>query len=309
MSRSQPASSTIRGGLTIVAAMALIGLIDNFVPIIAKESGLWQFHALRSLIAVAIIALVIKSRGRTLMPKRPLAVALRSLAIAASMLLYFGSLALMPIAEAGAGLFSSPIFVLIYSALFFKTRVGLWRILAVGAGFVGVIMVLKPDLSDFQLIILFPLAAGMLYGLGQTVTRHWCSDEDTLVVLLGFFVAIGIAGLVGTAVLTAFPPTAELRESAPFFLTGWEPPSARFLFWTVVQAVGSIVAVAGLVRGYQIADPTFMGVFEYSFLLFAGIWGYILWRDLPDATAVLGICLIIAAGATITLRSRRLASG
>ena len=309
MSSLQPASSTIRGGLMIVAAMSLIGLIDNFVPIIAEESGVWQFHALRSLIAVAIIALVIKSRGRHLMPKRPLAVALRSSAIAASMLLYFGSLALMPIAEAGAGLFTSPIFVLIFSVLFFKIRVGIWRIVAVGAGFAGVIMVLKPDLSDFQPIILFPMAAGMLYGLGQTVTRHWCADEDTLVVLLGFFVAIGIAGFIGTAVLTAVPPSVELRESAPFFLTGWEPPTARFLFWTVVQAVGSIIAVAGLIRGYQIADPTFMGVFEYSFLLFAGVWGYVLWRHLPDATALLGICLIIAAGATITIRSKNVAPG
>ena len=309
MSSQQPASSTIRGGLMIVAAMSLIGLIDNFVPIIAEKAGLWQFHALRSMIAVTIISVVIKARGRQLMPKRPLAVALRSSAIAASMLLYFGSLVLMPIAEAGAGLFTSPIFVLIFSVLFFKTQIGIWRIVAVGTGFVGVIMVLKPDLSDFQLIILFPLIAGMLYGLGQTVTRHWCADEDTLVVLLGFFVVIGIAGLVGTAVLTAFPPTAELREAAPFFLTGWEPPTAIFLFWTAVQAVGSIVAVAGLVRGYQIADPTFMGVFEYSFLLFAGVWGYILWRHLPDATAILGICLIVAAGATITVRSRNAASG
>ena len=297
-------SGTLRGGMLIFASMAIIGLIDNFIPVIAQHSGLWQFHALRSLIAVAILTFIIRARGRSVIPKKKLAVFIRSTIIAMSMLLYFGSLVLMPIAEAGAGLFTAPIFVLLFSALLFKTSIGIWRILAVALGFIGVLLVLKPDPSNFDLFLLFPVAAGFFYGLGQTITRHWCAHEDTLVVLLFFFIVIGLVGLVGITILAIIPVPSEWLEIAPFFVRGPETPTGSFVFWTLIQAVGSVVAVAGLIRGYQIAEPTFVGVFEYSFLLFAGIWGYVIWGDIPDALALAGICLIMAAGAVITIRSR-----
>ena len=284
--------------------MVIIGLIDNFVPIIAAEAGLWQFHAIRSLVATPLIVLLVLARGRSLRPLRPWTVALRSILISASMLLYFGSLALMPIAEAGAGLFSSPIFVLIFSVLLFRTRVGIWRVSAVLAGFGGVLLVLKPDFTDLNVFVLFPLFAGAFYGISQLMTRHYCSREDTLVILLGFYTAIGIAGVGGLFVFTLWPAPDAWLSSAPFFTQGWVTPSKSFLFWTCLQSLGSLVGVAGLIRGYQMADPTYLGVFEYSFLLFAGFWGWVLWQQIPDAAALAGIAAIIGAGTAITIRSR-----
>lgn len=299
-----PTSRTFHGGMILVSSMVVIGLIDNFIPIIAAEAGLWQFHAFRALIGVPIIVLLIIGRGRRLMPVRPKMLLIRSALLSASMLLYFGSLALMPIAEAGAGLFASPIFVLLFSVIFFRTRIGLWRITAVISGFCGVLLVLKPDISNLDFVSLLPLLAAIFYGAGQLMTRHYCAAEDTLVVLLGFYLVIGLCGFVGLIVFTIWPAPSTWQQAVPFFTAGWIPPTWSFLFWTIVQSLGSLVAVAGLIRGYQIGDPTYLGVFEYSFLLFAGIWGWLLWGHIPDSVALIGMVTIVVSGIAIALRSR-----
>ena len=240
------------------------------------------------------------------MPVRFWAVALRSVLTAGAILLYFGSISMIPIAEAGATLFSAPIFLLIFSVFIFRTRVGFWRILAVVVGFTGVILVLRPDPSNLNMFTVIPAFAGMMYALGQLVTSHYCSEEDTVVVLLGFFVATAIFGFIGLTLLTFIEVPQDWMIAAPFFFTGWVEPTGRYLFWTMVQGIGSLIAVAGLIRGYQIADPTFIAVYEYSFLVYAGFWGWILWNELPDTLATVGIFAIVGAGIIIAVRSRQI---
>lgn len=300
--------NTLLGGLFIVPSMFIIGLIDNFVGFIALEAGVWQFHFVRSSIGCIAIIAYCMYKGYNIWPQRPGIVFIRSVLIAASMILYFGSLALMPIAEAGAALFSSPLFILAFSVLFFKTKVGYLRVLCIGVGFTGVLLVLKPDFVNLSIINVLPLMAGALYALGQILTRHYCADEKTSVVLLGFFAMIGIFGLLGSVLLTFLDLSPATIEVAPFFLTGWKPFTSEFIFWTIIQATGSIIAVAGLVKGYQVAEPTFVTIFEYSFLIFAGFWGWVIWSQIPDAVGIFGIAMIVGAGIVITFRSLPLKS-
>ena len=186
MASDQP-SNVMHGALMIIAAMSLIGLIDNFVRMVAEEAGIWQFHVIRSLIALPIVVCFCVWRRQRLRPIRLWAVALRSTLMALALVIYFSSITLMPIAEAGATLFSAPVFLLIFSVLLFGTRIDIWRIFAVIVGFTGMVLVLKPDLQNLNFVALVPLLAGMLYALGQLTTRHLCSNESTAVVLIGFF--------------------------------------------------------------------------------------------------------------------------
>lgn len=302
MASSQP-SNVMYGASMIVAAMSLIGLIDNFVRMVAEEAGIWQFHLVRSLIAIPIVVCFCVWKTQRLRPKRLWAVVLRSFLMASALIIYFSSITLMPIAEAGATLFSAPIFLLIFSVLIFRTRIDMWRIMAVIVGFAGMALVLKPDVQNLDFAALVPLLAGMLYALGQLTTRHLCGNESTAVVLIGFFVALGLFGCVGALLMNVLPVPEAWQLAAPFFFTGWVPPTGRFFFWTAIQAVGSIVAVTGLIRGYQVAEPTYIAVFEYSFLIFAGFWGWVLWQEIPDALGFAGIFAIVCAGVIITIRA------
>jgi len=259
---------------------------------------------MRSLVICATLMLLARVFRWRIRPLNWRPVALRSLFFSSAMVLYFGAAGIMPIAQVGAGLFSAPIFVLVISALFLGTRIGIWRVLAVLIGFAGVLLILKPDAASLSILSALPLLAGLLYALNGIATRRRCAGESTVTLLMGLFAALGVWGALGLIWFAVFPSTPEFTAGFGFFAKGWVTPTPRFLVLLMVQAFGSLFAVAALTRGYQLAEVSFVAVFEYSFLVFAGFWGWILWRDIPDLQAVFGIVLITVAGVIITLRSR-----
>jgi len=298
-------SATLRGGLMLIGSMSVIGLVDNFIRFIAAEGGVWQFYLIRAIFNCLLITGYFAYRKRRLRANRFGWVALRSVLMATAILVYFIAISFMPIAIAGAILFTSPIFLLIFSVLIFRTQIGSWRILAVISGFIGIILVLKPDPHDLGIFTVAPALAGIMYALGQLVTRHKCANEDTLVLLFGFFLGTGVLGLLGVVALSIFPALQGMSAEVPFVSMVWVKPSGEFLFWTTVQGIGSLIAVCGLIRAYQIAEPTYIAVFEYSFIVFAGFWGWVIWNEVLDAVAMAGIFTIIAAGVIISIRSAK----
>jgi len=166
------------------------------------------------------------------------------------------------------------------------------------------VLVLQPgSQSPLGWASLFPVAAGALYALGNLATREWCEGESAASLTLGFFVALGLAGLAGMGALALWQPEVP-AGAAGFILRGWVTPSGTVLFWTFVQALGSTLAVSLMVRAYQLADASRVSVFEYVILPISALWSWILWGQTIAALAVLGMGLIIAAGAMIALRNR-----
>lgn len=291
----------IAAALSIVSAMAIIGFIDNFVVTIAEDAGVWQFHAIRTVISLPVFALIVALGWGRARPNRFWPVAGRSLFLTLAMILYFSALAVLPIAQAVAGLFTSPIFVVLISILVQRQPVGPVRLAAVAAGFLGILLVLRPDTSAFSVWTVVPVMAGFFYAISAVATRAWCQGEDALTMTLGSFLGLGIAGAIGLVVMTGLATDG----SASFVLRGWEPPTARFLALTAMQAIGSIGAVFLIIRAYQLGEASYVGVFEYTLLVFVSAWAWVLRGEVVDATAALGMCLIAGAGAVIALRSRR----
>jgi drug/metabolite transporter (DMT)-like permease len=292
------------GVALVVLAMIILGYIDNFIGIIAEDVGLWQFHFMRSILMCSTLAILAKLFNWRIRPRNWRAVMGRSLLMASVFVLYFGAAGMMPLSQVGAGLFTSPIFVLLFSVVFYRTRIGIWRIFAVVLGSAGVILILRPNASDVSLLTLVPVLAGAFYAQANISTRQWCGGEPTSVLVMGAFLMLGLFGAIGVLVFTLFPVSPEMAEALPFFTKGWVAPTDRFIFWLVVQAVGSLGAVALLTRGYQLAEVSFVTVFEYSFLVFAALWGWMLWGTVLDLRGVLGIGAIILSGVIIALRSR-----
>lgn len=300
----KPGSSHILASAgMIVLGMAIIGLNDNFVRFIAPHGGLWQFQAVRSAVAVPFLLAVMIWNGTAFRIVSVSGLLWRTLAMTASIFLYFATIPIIPIAHVGAGLFTAPIWVLVWSVLLFRLRVGPWRIGAIFLGFLGVVLILRPESGAFSAWVLLPLAGGALYGLANLLTRERCRAESTSVVTLVFFVAMGIAGLVVSAGLS-FADLPQARGDAAFLLMGWKWASAPFWFWSSVQAVLALAGVALINRGYLGAETSAVAVFEYSYLIFAGFWGWVLWSQNLAPRDLAGIGLIITAGAVIAWRGR-----
>ncbi|MBY5934178.1 DMT family transporter [Tateyamaria omphalii] len=289
--------------LNMVGAMAVIGAIDIYVAVIAQTISLWQFLIMRLLLAAPIVLALSAMGFGTVRPRRVGAVAFRSTLIATGMFCYFGAMAFMPIAMALAGLFTSPIFVLLLTAFILRQRIGPWRITAVAVGFAGILVVLGPSGSSLGWVIALPVLGGVLYASGVVATRAMCEGESTLTLLLGIFIA---QGTLGTAVLALITLTgAEAAPGGMAFLTrGWIWPMEEAWPYLLLQVFGSVLGVGMLNRAYQLGEASHVAVFEYSVMIFGPFFGWWLLGQPVTWVQGAGIVLIVLAGVIIAVRSR-----
>lgn len=287
----------------IVGYAVIIGFTDNYVQLIAREAGLWQFHATRSAMALAMLLLVVPVLGLRLRPVRLRGVLGRSVLHGTAMLIYFGALAFLPVAIVAAGLFTAPIFVLLISRFAYGQRISPAQVAAVVLGFAGVVLVLGPEaMAETSLVACLPVLAGAMYAMGNVATRAWCAGESAETLLAGFFCMLGLFGVVGMAMLAAIPlPVPD--GPAEFLLRGPVWPSATFLFWTFIQAAGSLIAIGLMIRAYQMTDAGRASVMEYVILPAAALWGWLLWGQGLTAMAMLGMAMIVGAGVLIVTRA------
>ena len=285
-----------------ISAMALFGLIDNFIRLAAETGSLWQFHLMRSMVALSLLWVVARVLGTTLRVLQPRRVAVRTFFAASAMVIYFGCLGMMPIAQAVAGLFTAPIFVVIFSIVIWREKIGPRRLLAVALGFAGIVLVLRPDLNGPGPITVLPIAAGAFHALGNLTTRRWCAAESTFGLLTAFFIAMMLIGAVG---VVAMGLTVHAPPDGPegYVFRSLVPVEGAFLWVTLVQGVGSLIGVGLMLRSYQLGDPALISVVENTLLVFATIWAVVLWGEVPGPVALVGLVLIVSAGLIVSARS------
>lgn len=285
----------------MLGAMLIIGMIDTVIVILAEEIGLWQFHLMRASLAVPIaFGLSLLGFG-AFRPVRLWAVAGRSLLVALSMLFYFSALALMPIAQALAGLFTSPIFILLITAAG-GGRIGPWRVLAVAVGFIGILLVLQPDADNFSWLSVMPVCAGVFYAFGAITTRTWCAGESTVTLLAGVMATLGLIGALGLVVLAAVP-LDTLPGPDGFVTRGWVWPMWTAAPWVVLQAFGSCAGVFLIIKAYQLGEASYVSVFEYSVMIFGPVFAFFTYGQTVGPMQIIGIAFIALAGIIIAVRS------
>lgn len=291
-----------RAAFSMVLAMLIIGFIDNYIVIIAGQASLWQFQIIRASMAIPLVMLASLVGFGTIWPKRLWAVSIRSGLIALAMIFYFGALAFMSIAQALAGLFTSPIFILLITAFILKNPVGKIRIFAVVLGFVGILLVLDTGLSDFSLINLLPVFGGLLYAMGAVATRELCEEESTLsmlIVMLIFQALIGAIALGGVS----YMDIPSVAGTDGFMTRLWVWPLDQVFHLIVLQAVGSVIGVGFLIRAYQLGEASYVSVLEYSVFIFGPVFAWFLFGQTVTGLQMVGIVLVAAAGMIIALRS------
>ena len=290
-----------RSAVLLVAGISIFGFSDNLTMLVSEDVGVGQFHFSRSLFAVFMVAILGKLLGLSVIPSLWKPVLVRTLFMVIAIFLYFSVMPMMAIAEAGAGLFTSPIFVLIFSAILFRERVGWRRILAVVMGSCGVLLILRPGSDGFSLYHLRPVLSGASYAFGSIITFRYLSDESPLAILMSFIVAIGLCGGAFATGLTVVPASQELIAQAPFLFRGWQMVDVWFWIWMAVIAIGACVALSMMTRAYQIAQTSYAAIYEYAYLISVGFFGWAFWGVVPDILSTAGIVLIIFAGVLIVL--------
>ncbi len=293
-------TQTLRSIGFMVFGMAILGFIDNFVILIADDISLWQFHMTRSAIAVPVALMAGWMLGWRLWPKRFWWVFARNLFLAGAMIVYFGSLGFFPISAVAAGLFTSPILVMFIDAIWSKRAIGPIRLLTALIGFCGVMLVLKPDAGDFGWQNLIPISGGLLYAFGSVSTRKWCEGESAISLLWGYMFQMMIIGAVALLFIEMTTGGGD-----GYLTRGWVWPN--FQTWQVIlaQALFSLVGIGCIMQAYLIGEATYVTIFEYSMLIFAGITAWLVFGVAMGPWGILGVAIIIITGVVIAVRSAR----
>jgi len=275
--------------LLLVTAMSVVPLMDGIAKYLSASypvsQVVWARYFFHLLVLVPLVAWNHGRRG--LVPQKPAVQVLRSAFLLMSTILFFAAIALIPLADAIALVFVSPLIVTAFSPLVLGEQVGLRRWSAVIVGFIGACIVFRPGLGVFQWGSLLALGAGSLYGFYVLMTRKLSGSAPPLVTL--FYTA-----LLGAAVMTAVMPFT------------WVPPSARDL--ALMVAMGAVAASGHflIIKAFEKAPASLLAPYSYSEIVMATAVGYLAFGDFPDAWTWIGIAVIVFSGIYISLREQRL---
>ena len=292
-------TNTVASIFFMVTGMAILGTIDNFMKFIAVEISLWQFHFVRSFIAVPVIVIFGLLAGWDLRTKRLWPVLGRNMFLTGAMFVYFGCLGFFPIAAVAAGLFTAPVLVMFINAIWSRRAIGPIRLATAFVGFIGTILVLKPDVGGLSWANLIPVSAGLMYAFGNVATRKWCEGESAVSLLWSYMFLMLIFGGLGVVYLYFNP-----GDPSNYLTRGWVWPSVGVWVWIWLQAVFSLVGIGFIMKAYLIGEVTYVSIFEYSMLIFASIAAWVLFGDLLEPLGFIGIGLIIITGILISIRSK-----
>ena len=292
------------GGLLILAGMLILAIVDNYVRFIASNIGLWQFHFIRSIIAMLLMIIFAALFRQSLKPKKFWLVILRTLILVLAMFVYFGSLAFFPISQVAAGLFTSPIFVVIFSFFLFKEPINIYRTLAIIVGSFGVILVLELNLREVSVYNGITILAGLFYALASITLKRWCSTEEASSIMLMFFFAMGFIALLMIVLLELNDLYAIYSPPQTFLTSTLKLPSVETVGLICFHAIGSIIGGLLITVGYQRGETSFVSIFEYSFLFFVTLWAYLAFSEQISGSVFSGMLLILFSGVLISLSNR-----
>lgn len=288
-------------------ALTMLSAQDALVKLISSETSLWQFQTLRAVLNLCFVAVVARyfHAGHSLRPERFWPVVLRSLFHLGALSFFFAGAPWLTLAEMAGGLYTFPLFVVLLSLLITRERVGVWRLLGVAAGFVGTLLVLQPGSDSFRAIALLPVVAGFCYGCFVITTRRLCRQESPLVLVLASNIAIVTVGSLGWFVVSYLSFSSTAKAAYPFLLDVNLPVTLSVIAIISVCAFLNTTANLFLGKAYQSADSSFLAPVDYSYLVFATFWGWLIWHDIPSKTTIAGLMLISLAGIFVAWRERK----
>ena len=290
-----------QSGILLTVGLLIFGFADNLTLLVSDQVSVGQFHFSRSLCAIFVVLVFSRFSGAKIFPKNWKAVFARAFFNVVAMLLYFGVIPMMPIAEAGAGLFTSPVFILLFSYILFKENITKRQIFSFLLGLLGVSLILGNDYSNITIYHIFPVLAGASYAMGTIVTNRYLKEEDPVAILLCFLLSIGLVGLLLTVFFTVNPVKETYLIEAPFIFKPWS--NQGIFFWAVMIFLGftSSSAIYLMIKAYQISRPSYAAIYEYTYLISAGFFSWLFWGSVPTFASLCGIIAIVIAGINIII--------
>ncbi|MGI9524999.1 MAG: DMT family transporter [Hyphomicrobiaceae bacterium] len=289
MANTPVQGSSLKGILSMALAAMILTLHDTLTKILLETYPINQIVLVRQgfslLILVVVVHATVGWKGVGVVNRT--AVAWRAIAFAATTVLIVASLSVLPVAIVLALVFASPLIVAALSVPFLGETVGRHRWAAILAGFIGILIILRPFSSSFDILLVLPVAASIAAGCRDVVTR-WAGRTDSPLAIL-------------------FWSNAAAVTLALFTVSfGWISISATHLFLLLVVAGLNTAAHFLMIVSLRLADAALVSPLRYTALVWAVILGYLIWGYLPDNWTFFGASIVICSSIYLGLREARL---
>jgi drug/metabolite transporter (DMT)-like permease len=273
-----------RGAAFMLAAALLFAATGAIIKYVSTTLSNEMVVFFRNLFGLAVLAPWILRHGPRYYATHHLRFHLmRALAGLAAMYCYFYAISRLPLAEAVLLNYSAPLFIPLAALLWIGERFNprLWW--PIGIGFVGIGLILKPGQSLLAPIALIGVSAGIFSALAMAGIRKLTHTEPA------------------TRVVFYFSLFATLGSVLPL-AWAWQSPPVEL--WFVLFLIGAISTAAQLLltRAYAYAPAAQVGPFSYGTVVFAALFGWALWSEIPDTLSAVGALLVVAAG-ILTIRT------
>jgi drug/metabolite transporter (DMT)-like permease len=281
------ADRPLRGITLLLVSSIFLGTSDATSKYLSTTLPSIEIAWIRFLVFALIMipAMVPGSPFFALRTQRPMLQVTRGMALLGSSLLFISGLRFLPIAEASATSFVSPLFVTALSIFFLSEKVGLRRWLATAVGLLGVLIVLRPGTSAFHPAAFFPVVSAFAWACTLILTRKMSGQERTVVTMT-------YSSIVGFAVLCALVPVV------------WVTPTWHDILLGLIIGVASTAGQWIVVLAFRYADASVLAPFSYIQLLWVTLLGFVIFGEVPDVWTVVGAAFIVASGLYTAHRER-----
>ena len=277
----------MRGPILNLSAWLILPIMDAIAKYLSYSLPILQITWFRFFFSAVITGIFIYlfSRKSFVRSKNIKSQVLRGILLLTSSLLFFYAISVISLAKALTLAFICPLIVTALSPYFLKERVGRRRWTAVIVGFIGVLLVIRPGIVEFNWASLASLGTGLCYAIYLIVTRSLKDTDNGLLTLL-------FTSIVGTVVLSVYLPFV------------WENPSFNQLLLAVNMGFIAALAHGLIIISYNFSDASKLAPLGYFEIIPNIIIGYIWFSDLPDKYTLLGLLVIILSGIYVFRRER-----
>jgi drug/metabolite transporter (DMT)-like permease len=284
----RPRENVARGILYVCGSVVLAAVMSVGIKWLSDLYPAVELTFFRSLFGfVPALVFVARAGGvRTLRTQRPWSHFLRSTAWVASFLCSFLSLHFLTLANSVAFSFLAPLFMTMLSVPMLGERVGIHRWAAVVVGFLGVLFMARPSGEVFQIGTVFGIANALFWAIGSLSVRQLTRTESSASIT--FYTHLFSTLILGLAL--------------PVF---WQMPS-----WPGLAAMGGLGLLGGIsqywtTQAFSYAPAAVVAPFNYTQMIWAVAFGFIVWGDLPTVNLLIGVALVVASGLYILHRETR----
>ena len=291
-----------------IALIVLSTLLTSLQDVIFKYSSaditLWQLYVLRSIFlfpALLVIAFVWGGGTTTWRQAIRLWPIVRATLFVLMFLSMYSAIPVLPLSTIAAGLYTAPLFVAALSALLIGEPVHPRGWLAIAIGFAGVLVILRPGTEAFTWLMLLPVLAGFFYALSALVTRSKCRVTPPAALGLAMSIALLFTGAVASTVLYIWQPAPSLVVVSPFLFGQWSALDASQWGFVAVLALLMVCNSLILPVAYQSAPSVTIATFDYCYIIFATVFGFAIFSEVPDRQTIVGMLMIAGAGLMVSL--------